>query len=280
MTIRVLDTDGEFVRGVPPIDEGDVIIFRKEIERINAQSVLEFGPGESTQVFLDLGVGRVVTCEHKDRWLKVAQERFANEPRVKVLSYTDTLPVEVPELNGEKFDLALVDSPQGFKPMRVAHPGMEDCSRLNTCLFALEHAKVVLLHDATRPLERGTLGRLNAMGYDVRLVAINKIGLGTARIEKCELHEDQSDSQDATQSGSLAAGPESECGRGGVDRRVDRLGSGGFEAQEHSGRGAIVHDADDSNGVSDSARSHRGKRRSKRVRSDERNGIVHALPEG
>jgi hypothetical protein len=53
----------------------------------------------------------------------------------------------------------------------VAHPGQEDCSRLNTCLAALKLAPVVLLHDAIRPLERATLGRLELAGHKVEWVA-------------------------------------------------------------------------------------------------------------
>lgn len=178
----MIGEDGEFVReeGSIPLYEDDALTFKAEIDRIGAKSILEFGPGESTQIFLALGMERIVTCEHKEKWLKPAQERFANEPKVRVLQYTDTDPVEVPELGDETFDIAFVDSPQGFRAMRKVHPGMEDCSRLNTCLFALQRANVVILHDARRPLERGTLGRLNAMGYHFELIGHK---MTSARIE-------------------------------------------------------------------------------------------------
>lgn len=200
-------TDWVRPEGNSPLGARDAETFKAEIDRIGAKSVLEFGPGDSTQVFLDLGIERVVTCEHKEKWLEEAKKRFGSEPRVKVVSYTDTVPVTVPDLGDEKFDLALVDSPQGFYPMRVAHKGMEDCSRLNTCLFALERAKVVLLHDATRPLERGTLGRLWAAGYHFEFIKIRDIGI--ARITQRELQPDQSNTPDASQLGGIAAGAES-----------------------------------------------------------------------
>lgn len=186
-----------------PIDSYDMDALKAEIERIDAKSVLEFGPGYTTQIFLELGIKRIVTCEHMEKWLEVAKERFAGDDRVRVISYTNTVPVEA-DLGGEKFDIALVDSPQGFASARVSHPGMEDCSRLNTCLFALEHAKVVLLHDADRPLERGTLGRLNASGYHFEFV--KRSGIGMARIEKRELHDDRPNTQDAPELGGSADG--------------------------------------------------------------------------
>jgi hypothetical protein len=54
---------------------------------------------------------------------------------------------------------------------------------------------VVYLHDATRPLERGTLGRLNAMGYKHEFL---DSPFGLARITKIEQEQDGPDSQDAS----------------------------------------------------------------------------------
>lgn len=258
----------------PPVVAADIEVFKSEIERVNAKSILEFGPGDSTQAFLELGVGRIVTCEHKDKWRKVAQKRFKKEPRVEVHAYSDTVPVVVtPDLGGERFDLALVDSPQGFYPMRKAHPGMEDCSRLNTCLFALEHAKVVLLHDAFRPLERGTLGRLNALGFNIEFVSIGKVGI--ARIEHRELHDNGPSASDAPQSGSVATGSKPKRRRKRVGRSTDRLSVCRSEEAQHSGRSIDG----DQHGVSDPARPHRSERSTDGVRSDERDGVVHAVAE-
>lgn len=257
-----------------PLGKGDVELFKAEIDRIAAKSVLEFGPGDSTQVFLDLGIQRIVTCEHKEKWRKVAAKRFKNDPRVKVVSYTNTVPVEVPELNGEKFDLALVDSPQGFYPAREVLEGMEDCSRLNTCLFALEHAKVVLLHDALRPLERGTLGRLNALGYHFEFIKFNDIGI--ARIERLELHDNGPSTPNPKELGGAAARSSPKRRRSRVGGNPDRLSVRGPEAKEH--RGCI--DGGDQHGISDSPRSHRRKRSEDGVRGDERDGVIHAGSEG
>lgn len=147
------------------------------------ENVLEIGPGYSTLALIEAGCKRIVTCEHDAAWFDIAKERFKDYPHVEVRQYRDTAPIAEADVSGE-FDLALVDSPKGYMGARVAHVGQEDCSRLNTCLLALQHAPVVLLHDATRPLERSTLGRLSGMGHRVTIFPGARNGL--ARIERNE----------------------------------------------------------------------------------------------
>jgi hypothetical protein len=159
-----------------------------------AQSVLEFGPGNTTDLFIKAGVPRIVTCEYIEKWLEVAKERFKDVPSVEVLMFTDTIPVQVIGLGDETFDVGFVDAPKGYAPARNVHPGYGDCSRFNTTLFALERCKVVFLHDATRPLERGTLGRLRMMGYDYTFL---DSPFGLARITKRE-DQNGTDPQDTT----------------------------------------------------------------------------------
>lgn len=132
----------------------------------NAKSVVEFGPGHSTKAFLEAGVEEIVGLEHNDEWFETMVERFKDNPRVSIKRYWNEAPVaRVPDdVSGRQFDIAFVDSPKGNFGPRVALPGQEDCSRLNTCLAALQLAPVVYLHDAIRPLERGTLGYLHRLG--------------------------------------------------------------------------------------------------------------------
>ena len=77
-----------------------------EVERIGAKTVLEFGPGNSTKTFLDLGIEHITTCENVDKWYEVARDRFEHDLRVRVLKYHDSVPVVVEGLDPEeKFDL-------------------------------------------------------------------------------------------------------------------------------------------------------------------------------
>jgi hypothetical protein len=151
----------------PFADYGKLI---EEVQKLGAKTALEFGPGISTLALIESGLERIVTCEHDDEWFEKAKEKFREYPQVEVVRYWDE-----PEATSEAvgvFDVGFVDSPKGFTHLvpsirgtRKKHPGQEDCSRLNTCLLALKHAPVVYLHDTNRPLERGTLGRLNKMGH-------------------------------------------------------------------------------------------------------------------
>ena len=133
-------------------------------EARGARRVLEFGPGHSTQAFIDAGVPEVVSLEHDPKWLDRMFERFKHEPSVHVLPYRNT-----PVIDGDlgSFDLAFVDSPVGHDRGRVEHPGQEGCARLNTLTFALQHARVVLLHDAGRPGEQRSLERC---GYEWEMI--------------------------------------------------------------------------------------------------------------
>jgi hypothetical protein len=159
-------------------------------------SVLEFGPGGTTDVFIKAGVKKIVTCEYIDKWLDVAMQRFADAPNVHVLKFHDTVPVTVDGLSdNEMFDVGFVDAPKGYAAARTVHPGLADCSRFNTTLFALQRCKAVFLHDATRPLERGTLAKLRLMGYGYTFL---DSPFGLARITKREQESDGPDPQNAS----------------------------------------------------------------------------------
>lgn len=166
----------------------DYATILKECAALGAKTALEFGPGYSTLALIEAGLDRIVSLEHNDEWLDKMAIRFADYPQVEVKRYQDE-PEATADLGDESFDVAFVDSPQGFtyeikgRIGRKKHPGQEDCSRLNTCILALKHAPVVYLHDARRPLERGTLQRLNAMGHRVMQL---KSKSGLARIERGE----------------------------------------------------------------------------------------------
>lgn len=157
-------------------------------EATGKKRALEFGPGNSTWALVEAGCEHIVTCEFDPEWREVAKEKFKDYPQVQVIPFEDE-PEAKADISGE-FDIAFVDSPKGYKHQipgvkgtRKKHPGQEDCSRFNTCVLALKHAPLVLLHDAARPLERGTLGRLSAMGHKVRFYK-DASHAGMARIER------------------------------------------------------------------------------------------------
>lgn len=134
-----------------------------------AASVLEFGPGCSTFAFIEAGARCIVTCEHDAHWLTKAKGRFENYPHVTVLPYRNEPTVAVVGMGDWHFDLAFVDSPPGNRH-RIEQPGQEGKSRLNTVLYALDRADVVLLHDAHRPGERASLMWLQAQDYGIEIL--------------------------------------------------------------------------------------------------------------
>lgn len=151
-------------------------------EARGARSVLEFGPGASTLALVEAGCERIATCEYQDRWLAATVEMLAPHPQVVVHRYVNAAEVEVEGLPPGEFDLAFVDSPLGIEARRyVGFPGQEGCSRLNTLLFALSRAPVVLFHDARREGEQRSLERVIEMGHAVEMIETVK---GMARVTR------------------------------------------------------------------------------------------------
>lgn len=143
------------------------------VKHHGAQSILEFGPGASTRIFLATGVQRIISCEHTDIWAAKARELYKDDPRVLLLKYHNS-PADkfTAPWSGDapKIDLAFVDSPQGYKP---AH--LEDGkARWNTLRFALQFAPVVAMHDAKRPGEQASLDWCKAQGYTVTMLDTQK----------------------------------------------------------------------------------------------------------
>lgn len=153
-----------------------------EVKRTNAKHILEFGPGNSTLAWIEAGCDSIVSLEHNPRWLAAAKDKLLGKClNVQLLPYKNTPEIILPELNGKTFDLAFVDSPVGVDLKSATRfPGQENCSRLNTLLFAVAHSPIVLLHDAKRPGEQATLERIKDCGiYDVEMIETTK---GIARI--------------------------------------------------------------------------------------------------
>jgi hypothetical protein len=202
-----------YPQGQRTLTLGDYQALMKQAE--GKQSVLEFGPGNSTYAFIEAGVPKIVGLEHDQKWLDVAKERFRDYPQVRIDCYWNEAPeARVPDsLDYQRFDLAFVDSPKGYQSARLVHPGQEDCSRLNTCLAAIRLAPIVLLHDATRGLERASLMRLEQMGHAVDFVAWptsgkfkSKDSYGIARITRDGKKQNRPDLSDAEKLGRPADG--------------------------------------------------------------------------
>jgi len=155
-------------RTFPYEDYGQLI---DEVQVSGAKTAIEFGPGISTLALIESGLEEIVTCEHDQNWIDCYQRQYAKHKQVKFYKFKNEPEVVILDLDPDKqFDFGFVDTPKGYAAARVPLKGQEDCSRLNTCMAALERAPIVLLHDAYRPLERATLGRLNAMGYKITML--------------------------------------------------------------------------------------------------------------
>lgn len=151
-----------------------------EVKRLDANRVLEFGPGLSTLALVEAGCGDIITLEYQARWRTAAKNRLWQHKTVKILPYENSPEISIPDLEKSRFDMIFVDSPIGTDlPTATRFRGQENCSRFNTVSWSLRHAPVVLLHDAKRPGEERTLARIIGKVSHIEIINTAK---GIARI--------------------------------------------------------------------------------------------------
>jgi hypothetical protein len=112
------------------------------VRAIKARRVLEFGPGSSTLALIEGGASTIDTCEDDPKWLDVYRRRLGMKFAgvVEVRAYTWADPLTIPALDGERYDLALIDGPHDT-PRRPAV--LEYClQRCRAVLIPTEDHKV------------------------------------------------------------------------------------------------------------------------------------------
>lgn len=128
--------------------------------RLRPERVLEFGPGTSTRAFVEAGVSKIDTCEDSLEYYRRALVDMAKFPSVTVHKYVlrPGLPISIPALDGERFDLGFIDGPFGPE------------NRPPAFRYALARCKMVLCHDARETHVLPFLRTLEAEGHAVELI--------------------------------------------------------------------------------------------------------------
>jgi hypothetical protein len=132
------------------IRDDDMLVLQGVLE--HAHTILEFGPGLSTEFFVSLGK-YVDTCETMPKFAQAARAYGVN-----VFTYTDGPDLKIEGLR-EQYDAAFVDGPETPRGTPVA--------RWNSLEYALRLAPLVVLHDALRHGEAESLKRLQGLGHHV-----------------------------------------------------------------------------------------------------------------
>lgn len=133
------------MRAVCSIMQDDDEIIENVIRAHGVKSVLEFGPGSSTELFVRSGV-LIHSCEDDNWWFEKCKIQF---PNVRFFRYTDEPPIEIAGLL-DSYDLGFVDGPRGTKFF----------SRLNSMMFCTKRCKLVLVHDSKREGEMQSIKRM------------------------------------------------------------------------------------------------------------------------
>ena len=111
---------------------------------IKPVQILEWGPGDSTQLFLTYSEAKIYSIESNPSYMESLRGRFGTNPRVQLELRQTGLPfgasqqyVTYPILNRLRFDLIMVD-------------GRNRCDCLAVAALCLNSNGAVLLHDSER----------------------------------------------------------------------------------------------------------------------------------
>jgi hypothetical protein len=133
----------------------------------NVQSILEFGPGVSTNEFSKIECVDVIhSYEAKDDYYKNASEVFMGATKIQIYKYDDSRNIEDilafnPPL--KQYDFGFVDGPYG--------PSYRIYSRINSCIIAKRFCKTFMLHDCERRGEVNTLLILKSIGMNIKVLS-------------------------------------------------------------------------------------------------------------
>jgi predicted O-methyltransferase YrrM len=146
---------------IPPnawsIDDDEASFLRAFVQSNRTRTVLEFGPGKSTQTFLDAGC-EVWSLEHDPAWHERLRQQLGEPAGLRqLLQYTFWPELRVLDLQAERFDLAFVDGPPTSFFRRFA--------RLNAIEFAAARTDVILLHDSRREMEQNSMMVMEEKGW-------------------------------------------------------------------------------------------------------------------
>lgn len=167
----------EFEYGMGGLQEDDIEVLREKFKSFN--NIVEFGPGNSTKVFIELGIESIHCCEYQNKWLRVSKNTFGN--RVYHYRFNNKIDFSIPELEDKAFDAAFVDAPVGTKKGKVFKE-YKGRSRINTLLWSIKRCNYVYLHDAKRKGERRSLNYLEKLGCSYSVIDTEK---GIAEIKPC-----------------------------------------------------------------------------------------------
>jgi hypothetical protein len=112
------------------------------VRALAARTVLEFGPGSSTLALVEGGATTIDTCEDDPKWLDVYRRRLGMKFAgvVEVRAYTWADPLTIPAIDGNRYDLALIDGPHDTPRRPVV---LEYClQRCRAVLIPTEDRKV------------------------------------------------------------------------------------------------------------------------------------------
>ena len=173
MKYRYID---KLPKNVATLSDEEYMFLAEYVKERGYATCLEFGPGVSTWALLDGGCEVIVTLEYENNWLARAFEVFGSVPEVEVHGFENVPEIDVPSVNGLRFDMAFVDSPSFLTCKHL--------NRLNTCEFAAKHTDAILLHDATRSYEVLTQKVFEEKGWDVELVLPSDAERGISLIRR------------------------------------------------------------------------------------------------
>lgn len=119
---------------------GDYAAVLDVMAKTRPASVLEFGPGSSTLALIEGGAARIDACEDDPAWFTVYRDRLERRyPAVRLRPYRWQPELRILGVDGERYDLALIDGPHAIdrRPAAIAYA----CARAVRVLMPTEEAE-------------------------------------------------------------------------------------------------------------------------------------------
>lgn len=152
----------------------------KVMRELNPKRVLEFGPGSSTLALIEGGATTIDTVEDNPDWAEVYEKRLAGKypDIVKVHRYEWADPLSIANVDGEQYDLALIDGPLGSD------------RRADAVRYALARSKAVLAptEDANPKVRQALIAMAKEMGLHIEIWETGPLSGGFALITKPVVH--------------------------------------------------------------------------------------------
>lgn len=137
--------------GGAAISQKEYEIIKDIIKKHNIKTVLEFGPGTSTQIFIEENCD-ILSIENNVDYINLYRKKFMLHKNLEIIfNDQNNIIVIKNQLKNKKFDLCFVDGP------RADRDQYKMFNRIDSYILAKDYGKYILCHDSKRKKDRNSI---------------------------------------------------------------------------------------------------------------------------